>query len=99
MCRWSVIVVSRKRAGIHRGAGARIGPGGEKGTLLGAKRGEEPFKEREQHVQSGSIKTTCPFGKSRLLSDVVPNNTEQGRVGSKEQSLSERQITAWLRMS
>jgi len=73
--------------------------GGEKGTLLGAKRGEEPFKEREQHVQSGSIKTTCPFGKSRLLSDVVPNNTEQGRVGSKEQSLSERQITAWLRMS
>ena len=70
-----------------------------KGTLLGTKRGEEPFKEKEQHVQSGSMKTTCPFGKSRLFSDVVPNNTEQGRPGSKEQELSKRQITAWLRMS
>lgn len=52
---------------------------GQKGTLLGAKRGEEPFKEREQHVQSGSIKTTCPFGKSQLFSDVVP--TIQNREG------------------
>lgn len=94
-------MVSRMKAGIHREAGARIGPGWGvgKGTLLGTKHREEPFKEREQHVQSGSLKTTCPFGKSRLFSDVVPNNTEQGRAGSKEQELSKRQITAWLRMS
>lgn len=67
----------------------------EKGTLLGTKHGGEHVKEREHHVQSGSIKTTCqkkktkkttcPFGKSWLFSDAVPNNTEHGRVGSKEQ--------------
>lgn len=58
---------------------------GEKGTLLGTKHGGELVKEREHHVQSGSIKTTCPFGKSWLLSSAVPINTEHGSVGSKEQ--------------
>ena len=58
---------------------------GEKGILLGTKHGGEHVKEKEHHVQSGSIKTTCPFGKSRLFSDAVPINTEHGSVGSKEQ--------------
>lgn len=31
MCRWSVIVVSRKRAGIHRGAVLGLDQGGKKG--------------------------------------------------------------------